>query len=207
MLIPALASSGRSCATATAHSSPRGAVSRPLSRLSSRAPRWPGTGRPLATRGPGATAWRTGPPARRRKSTGWWAPRCWTRREVLAQVGGFDEGYFMYSEELDWQRRVKQAGWHVVYLPDAIITHYEGKSSEQAVAARHIRFNRSKVRYFEKYHGRGAADALAACPVGDVRRRMGAWKQASTSSAHSAPCVALGWRPTGSCSIPDLEPR
>ena len=34
-----------------------------------------------------------------------------TRREVLDQVGGFDEGYFMYSEELDWQRRVKQAGW------------------------------------------------------------------------------------------------
>jgi hypothetical protein len=78
-----------------------------------------------------------------------------TRREVLDQVGGFDEGYFMYSEELDWQRRVKQAGWKVVYLADAIITHYEGKSSEQVVAARHIRFNRSKVRYFEQHHGSG----------------------------------------------------
>ena len=43
------------------------------------------------------------------------------RREVLAQTGGFDEGYFMYSEELDWQRRVRQAGWKVVYLPDAVI--------------------------------------------------------------------------------------
>jgi GT2 family glycosyltransferase len=76
-----------------------------------------------------------------------------TRHDVLAQVGGFDEEYFMYSEELDWQRRVKQVGWKIVYLPDAIITHYEGKSSEQAAAARHIRFNRSKVRYFRKHHG------------------------------------------------------
>lgn len=77
-----------------------------------------------------------------------------TRREVLDQAGAFDEGYFMYSEELDWQRRVKQAGWKVVYLPAAAITHYEGKSSEQVTAARHIRFNRSKVRYFRKHYGR-----------------------------------------------------
>jgi GT2 family glycosyltransferase len=85
-----------------------------------------------------------------------------TRREVLDGVGGFDEGYFMYSEELDWQRRVKQAGWQVVYLPQAVITHYEGKSSEQVVAARHIRFNRSKVRYFDKHHGETVAETLRA---------------------------------------------
>ncbi len=83
-----------------------------------------------------------------------------TRREVLAQVGGFDEGYFMYSEELDWQQRVKQAGWSVVYFPEAVVVHYEGKSSEQASAARHIRFNRSKVRYFRKHHGRLQGEIL-----------------------------------------------
>lgn len=83
-----------------------------------------------------------------------------TRREVLDGVGAFDEGYFMYSEELDWQRRVKRAGWKIVYLPEAVITHYEGKSSEQVIAARHIRFNRSKVRYFEKHHGEATATCL-----------------------------------------------
>ena len=85
-----------------------------------------------------------------------------TRRNVLDQVGVFDEGYFMYSEELDWCRRVKMAGWRVVYLPSAQIVHYEGKSSEQVVAARHIRFQTSKVRYFRKFHGRLAAGALRA---------------------------------------------
>lgn len=77
-----------------------------------------------------------------------------TRRAVVAQVGGMDEAYFMYSEELDWCRRIKSAGWRVVYLPAAQVVHHEGKSSEQAVTARHIHFNRAKLRYFRKYHGR-----------------------------------------------------
>jgi hypothetical protein len=85
-----------------------------------------------------------------------------TRRSVLDQVGDFDEGYFMYSEELDWCRRAKLAGWRVVYLPSARIIHYEGRSSEQVVAARHIRFQSSRVRYFRKFHGRPAAAALRA---------------------------------------------
>lgn len=89
-----------------------------------------------------------------------------TRRAVLAQVGGFDEGYFMYSEELDWCRRVKAAGWRIVYLPGAQITHYEGKSSEQVVAARHIRFQTSKIRYFRKFHGPRAAGFLRAFILG-----------------------------------------
>jgi N-acetylglucosaminyl-diphospho-decaprenol L-rhamnosyltransferase len=83
-----------------------------------------------------------------------------TRREVLQQIGGLDEGFFMYSEELDWCRRIKAAGWRVVYHPAAQIIHHEGKSSEQAVPARHINFQRSKIRYTGKYHGGRMAAAL-----------------------------------------------
>ncbi|MFQ5398421.1 MAG: glycosyltransferase family 2 protein [Anaerolineae bacterium] len=82
------------------------------------------------------------------------------RREVVAQVGGLDEAYFMYSEELDWCHRIKDAGWRVVYLPSARVMHYVGKSSDQAVTARHINFQRAKLRYFRKYHGRPAAATL-----------------------------------------------
>lgn len=77
-----------------------------------------------------------------------------TRQEVVARIGGLDEAYFMYSEELDWCRRIKDAGWRVVYLPQAQVTHYQGKSSEQVVVQRHIYFNQAKLRYFRKYHGR-----------------------------------------------------
>ena len=82
------------------------------------------------------------------------------RREVLDRVGGFDEGFFMYSEELDWCKRIKSAGWKIAYLPEARVIHHVGKSSEQAVAARHIRFQTSKVHFFRKHHSALTAEAL-----------------------------------------------
>ena len=84
------------------------------------------------------------------------------RREALEQIGLLDDGYFMYSEELDWCRRAKAAGWEVVYYPPARIVHYRGQSSEQVKAFQLVRFNRSKIRYFHKYHGAFLAALLRA---------------------------------------------
>jgi len=84
------------------------------------------------------------------------------RREALERAGGLDEGMFMYSEELDWCRRAKADGWQVVYLPKAQVIHYEGRSSEQAVAARHIYFHSSKVYYVSKHQGQWAGTVLRA---------------------------------------------
>lgn len=81
-------------------------------------------------------------------------------RSVYESVGGMDEGYYMYSEELDWCRRIKATGRRVVYHPTARVIHHVGKSSEQAVTARHINFQRAKLRYYRKYHGWGVATAL-----------------------------------------------
>ena len=82
------------------------------------------------------------------------------RRKVYEQIGGLDEGYFMFSEELDWCRRAKDAGWQVVYVGTAEIIHHGGKSTEQVVARRHIYFQESKLRYFRKFHGALAANFL-----------------------------------------------
>lgn len=82
------------------------------------------------------------------------------RRAAIEEVGGFDEGYFMYSEELDWCKRARAAGWAVAYLPGAVVLHHEGKSSEQNPAARHIRFHTSRVRYFRKHRGAVVAETL-----------------------------------------------
>ena len=79
------------------------------------------------------------------------------RRAALNQAGLLDTGFFMYSEELDLCRRIKELGWQIHYLPDATVIHYEGKSSEQVVAARHHHFYRSRLRYVHKYHGKAAA--------------------------------------------------
>ncbi len=82
------------------------------------------------------------------------------RRAVYEQIGGLDERFFMYSEELDWCLRAKtardarnEAGWRVVYFPNARVLHHEAKSSDQVRAQRDIHFHSSKVRYFKKHHG------------------------------------------------------
>ena len=85
-----------------------------------------------------------------------------TRRAVVEDVGLLDEGYFMYSEELDWCRRIRAAGWGVRYLPSARIIHHVGQSSNQVVGARHIYFQRAKLRYFRKYHGQAVYVSLRA---------------------------------------------
>jgi GT2 family glycosyltransferase len=82
------------------------------------------------------------------------------RRESWLQVGPLDEAFFMYFEETDWCHRCRKAGWEVHYLPEARLIHYEGKSSEQVLAARTIRFQRSKLRYTRKYFGPGWAVVL-----------------------------------------------
>jgi GT2 family glycosyltransferase len=54
---------------------------------------------------------------------------------------------------VDWCKRIKDAGWRVVYLPQAVVVHHEAKSSSQVSVRRMIYFNTSKVRYLAKHHG------------------------------------------------------
>lgn len=89
------------------------------------------------------------------------------RAKAVQQVGLMDEGYFMYSEELDWCRRSAAAGWKTVYLPSARVVHYGGQSSDQDLFSRHTRFQHSKCRYFEKYHGRLFAQSLRLFLLGN----------------------------------------
>jgi len=90
---------------------------------------------------------------------------------VFAEVGFFDEGFFMYSEELDLCRRIKDAGWEVWYQPRAVVIHHEARSSDQVSALKHIRFNVSKIRYFAKHHSRLAAQVLRAYLLADYAMR------------------------------------
>jgi len=52
------------------------------------------------------------------------------RREAIAQVGGMDEQFFMYGEEVDWCLRMKRAGWCVLFTAEAEIIHLGGASSQ-----------------------------------------------------------------------------
>jgi N-acetylglucosaminyl-diphospho-decaprenol L-rhamnosyltransferase len=82
------------------------------------------------------------------------------RRTALEQVRGFDERFFMYFEETDWCRRFKQAGWSVIFEPEAHARHLGGQSSEQVPTRRQCEFNESKCRYARKWHGLSVSLAL-----------------------------------------------
>lgn len=93
------------------------------------------------------------------------------RAAAAADVGLFDERYFMYSEELDWCRRFRAAGWRVVYVPSAEVVHVEGGSSQHDLAARDRLFQASKLSYAAKWHGRRVAAALRAFLVVEYTAR------------------------------------
>jgi GT2 family glycosyltransferase len=91
----------------------------------------------------------------------WLVGACLCVRAAAAQeVGHFDERFFMYSEELDWCRRFRAAGWRVAYVPSAEVVHLEGASSRLDLAARDRLFQASKLEYAAKWHGLAVAQAL-----------------------------------------------
>ncbi len=73
------------------------------------------------------------------------------RSELIAQIGGLDPDFVMYCEDVDLCKRAKNAGWKVMYLPDAVITHAIGRSSDQAPNRMIARFHISMLRYYTKH--------------------------------------------------------
>lgn len=77
------------------------------------------------------------------------------RRELLEALGGFDETFFMYSEDVDLCRRSWDLGRAVVYTPDALCVHAGGASAPRSELIPVLM--QSRVRYARKHFGRGAA--------------------------------------------------
>ena len=75
------------------------------------------------------------------------------RREVYEQVGGFDERFFMYQEEADWQKRIRDAGWQVLFTPEAEVVHLAGASGKAEPARVSGHFFESLDKYTLKHHG------------------------------------------------------
>ncbi len=77
-----------------------------------------------------------------------------TRRQALDQVGLLDETFFIYGEDIDWCKRFHQAGWKVVYFPDAESIHYGGASSSKAPLRFYMEMQKANYQYWKKYYGR-----------------------------------------------------
>jgi hypothetical protein len=101
------------------------------------------------------------------------------RREVFAQVGGFDERFFMYSEEADWQRRIWDAGWKVMFVPAARVTHLGGASGAAHSEEVPTYFWESLDYYSRKHHGLAGLVAIRAAMVVGCFLRAILWSLAA----------------------------
>jgi hypothetical protein len=91
------------------------------------------------------------------------------RRETIEQVGLMDERFFFYAEEADWCYRIRDAGWKIYFLPGAQFVHYGGQATRDYALEMHVQQFRSRLRYFEKHHGRSGyriARGLSVVQVG-----------------------------------------
>ena len=75
------------------------------------------------------------------------------RHAAWRDVGPFDEGYFMYLEEVDWCRRARARGWQIWQQPAALAIHHGGSSTRQHAEAMFAQLWRSRLRYYARYHG------------------------------------------------------
>lgn len=74
------------------------------------------------------------------------------KKDVFLQVGGFDERFFMYFEEIDICLRIKDAGYKILYFPKSVVIHFVGKSTTNKKWIQKT-FEESRYKFFEKKYG------------------------------------------------------
>ena len=99
----------------------------------------------------------------------WVSGAClFVRREATDAVGLFDERFFMFSEETDWCYRFHEAGWKVVFLPDAEVVHVGGATHGGSLYHENLRGN---LRFLAKHRGIDEAERARRWLVRALRLR------------------------------------
>jgi hypothetical protein len=94
------------------------------------------------------------------------------RRAALADVGPFDERFFVYYEETDWLIRAKRRGWRTVYTPAVEAAHASAGSSPGGRARPSLLLLESQHRYAEKHFGHAASALLRGALLGIDTARL-----------------------------------
>jgi GT2 family glycosyltransferase len=99
------------------------------------------------------------------------------RAEAAREIGWFDPAFFVYSDEVDFCKRLRDAGWHTLHVPAAAAVHHEQLSTGAVPERRIVELARNRDRYMRKHHS--AAAALAV-------RLLTAWAYALRALAAAA---------------------
>jgi len=105
------------------------------------------------------------------------------RRAALEAVSGFDDGYFLYEEDADLCRRLRKAGWRVVFTPAAEVRHQLGRSMSEAPRRARLEYHRSHLRYYFRHNGLASRAALRLLLAG---RGLRGWLRAALTGDEAA---------------------
>ena len=96
------------------------------------------------------------------------------RRSMLAELGGFDEGFRLYGEDIDLQYRAMLAGWERWYVPAAVVSHEHKAETDTRWLTRRTLWHWRGIARFVRKHPETAARALAARgeSEGDLRAQL-----------------------------------
>lgn len=154
-----------------------------------------------------------------------WVPGAFAllRRAALDQVGGFDEAFFLYYEEVDLCRRLWAAGWQVHYWPDLEVVHIGGESSrtlqhlDMSAAGKGAQLTlwrlRSCLLYYRKHHG--LLGAWGRYQLERQWHRLRAWRNAGPDPLQAAKraeslgigaALAQAWRETAGGRVSPSRP-
>ena len=108
------------------------------------------------------------------------------RSEALAEIGGFDESFFMYVEDLEWCWRASRKGWDIWFEPSAIVRHVGNASGAQRYGERRTRtYMTNTYRFYRREHGALAALAYRGLNLaGSSLRYVGARGARDADLAH-----------------------
>jgi GT2 family glycosyltransferase len=98
-----------------------------------------------------------------------WVQSCamLVRRQAAVEVNYMDPDFFVYSEEVDFQKRLRDSGWRILHVPDAKVIHHEQLANDRSAGARRVvQFHRGRDTYMQKHHSR---------PVAALARLLWAW--------------------------------
>lgn len=106
----------------------------------------------------GSQGWLFGPRLRRqyasdRDTTSLTAACLLLRREAYEAIGGLDERFFLYAEDVDLCRRLRQAGWRLRYVARATVRHLRGGSGSVDPAPAALAYRASQVAFYAKHRG------------------------------------------------------
>ncbi|HVA03640.1 MAG TPA: glycosyltransferase family 2 protein [Acidimicrobiales bacterium] len=104
------------------------------------------------------------------------------RKTALAEVGTFDERYFLYSEDEDWQRRALACGWQVHFCPDVAAEHAAGGTESDRTRLQ-LRLHAAIERYIRKWYGPGGWVLYRAGTLFGQALRCAAYRGARRRSA------------------------